>query len=69
LIATLQPGYEGVSIESEIRSKHRSNSKILLGNYNCALKELVLGRHIEEEVLNSTSENLDPMEVKVVMRL
>jgi hypothetical protein len=60
LIATFQPGYEGVSIESiEIRDvkQHRIAH---LGNHYCPSEGVGLGRHIEESVQNSTGENLDP---------
>lgn len=62
LIATLQPGYEGVSIESvEIREVNTGATQKFSWAITTAPSEGVgLGRHIEEEVQNSTSENLDP---------
>jgi hypothetical protein len=62
LVATFQPGYEGVSIESiEIRDVNTGVSQRYSWAITTAPSEgLGLGRHIEEEVQNSTGENLDP---------
>jgi hypothetical protein len=62
LIATFQPGYEGVSIESiEIRDVNTGVSQKYTWAITTAPSEGVgLGRHIEESVQNSTGENLDP---------
>lgn len=62
LVATLQAGYEGVSIESiEIRDVATGVSQKFSWAITTAPSEgLGLGRHIEEEVQNSTGENLDP---------
>lgn len=62
LIATFQPGYEGVSIESiELRDVNTGAVQKFNWAITTAPSEGVgLGRHIEEEVQNSTMENLDP---------
>ena len=62
LIATIQPGYEGVSIESVvIRDASTSANQLFTWAITTAPTEgQGLGRHIEEEVQNSTFENLDP---------
>jgi hypothetical protein len=67
LIATFQPGYEGVSIESiEIRDVNTGVSQNTLGQSLLLLSEGVgLGRHIEESVQNSTGENLTEAEVEM----
>jgi hypothetical protein len=53
LIATFQPGYEGVSIESiEIRDEHRSISKYTWAITTAPSEGVGLGRHIEESVQN-----------------
>jgi hypothetical protein len=57
----IQPGYEGVSIESiEIRDVNTGVSQKIHWAITTAPSEGVgLGRH-EESVQNSTGENLDP---------
>lgn len=62
IVATFQPGYEGVSIENvELRDANTGAIQKFTWAVTTAPSEGVgLGRHIEEEVQNATMENLDP---------
>lgn len=62
IVATFQPGYEGVYIESvTLREVVTEVSQKFTWAITTAASEGVgLGRHIEEEVQNATMENLDP---------
>lgn len=66
LIATMQKGYEGVAIESiSIRESLTEAPQAYTWAITTQPSEGVnLGRHIEEEVQNSTFENLDPYGAK-----